>query len=267
MIEFKWDLVDLFLRITEKFFPAKERPPLEKYNLEELRRKFRVFGWFCIPSGILSMFLFTFLLTVAAYHFQQFFLGTKEAMGIYVVGSSLATLVLPALFLGIFVAGIVFEYILKIIGPRISGSKEEWEVYYYDLNMRHARGREIDRKKLSKILILIFVPLSLLGLFFGIDQYTVVTQEGFLHNGYFDLREKRSYYGDVEKILYIKIEDKHTGIFKPEDSYYKVIMKNGFMWSTLNLDITNTPKEKEIIELISAKAHIPIVEEIKVVGG
>lgn len=249
-----------FFVIAAKLLPAKSPPPLENLNLDEIRKKFRRFELF---SGLVFFVItpiITFLLTKGMLIIQQLYLNAEVGTH-FVIGVTAWAFVVPAMFMGMLIYGIALDYVGNFVGKIIAASEEEYKAFIYDWNKRLAFGKDIDNKKLSLLFTLFVVPLFLGMFYLGINNYTKITENSLIHNGYFQIQEKQYPFNDVAKILYItKFRNRQSGEIEQTSFYYAVLMNDGFRWTTLNLSINKTPKETEIIDFISEKSNIPIKE-------
>lgn len=249
--------------LAAKLLPEKTPSPIETADLCEIRKRYRKFellsgfGFFVITPII------TYLLTQEMVAIQSIFLNASATGTQYVIGITKWAFMVPALFMSILLYGIVLDYIGYLVGKVIYKDEEEYGIFYSDWNKRLAFGNDINNKKLSLILTLFIVPLFLVMFFLGIDNYTIITNTEIIDNNYFSIHEKRYKYSDISKILYItRFKNKQSGEIERTSFYYSVIMKDGHDWDTLNLTINNSPKEKEILNFISQKSGLPIIDGI-----
>jgi hypothetical protein len=249
--------------IASKLLPPRNKPLLEKYNIVEIRNKYKKIEWFFNILILLLAVLLIFLFSKSFASLQLTLLKSQQGDSLYIIPVTIAAFVVPSIFLGIIVAGLIGDYILLLIKILIKADQNEWAVFLYDMNKRQAFGNEIDNNKLSNIVMIVLVPLSLIMIFLALNTYTIITDNYLIDNSYLSLSEKKYPYTEVSKILHTtKFKNKLSQAIEDTEPSYTVIMNNGYEWNTLNATIHNTQTEIEIINLISQKSGIQINEGV-----
>lgn len=197
--------------------------------------------------------LFTFLITKASLMGQQIFLNSISNRAIYTTGVSWGAFLVPSLFLSLIIFGVVINVFIEIVGRVIVPNRDEWKVYMNNFNLASSGGMNMDQKKIFILMSVVIVPLSLLAFALAVRNYAQFGNDDVFYNGYFDVRGKHYPYSDVSKIY--SVDSSSNGL------YYSIVFNNGFNLKTLNLNVSQTPLELEIINLVSQKSGLPIEQK------
>ena len=160
----------------------------------------------------------------------------------------------PSLFLGLVIFGVVINIFVELAGRLAVPNREEWRAYLEAFNLASSGGMNMDQKKIFILMSSIIVPLTFLAYALAVRNYAQFGSDGIFYNGYLELRGKNYAYSDVDKIY--SVNSASNGL------YYSVVFKDGFNLTTQNLDITQTPRELEIIQLVSQKSGLPIEQKV-----
>lgn len=245
--------------LSSKLLPPGNKPLLESYNVAEIRKKYAKVEWY---SNILLLLITVLLIILFSNGFawlQRILLESQESGSRYLIPISIAAFVVPSIFLGIFTSGVIGEYVLLLFQKIQKFNQDEWDVFVYDMNKRQAFGNVIDNHKLSVIVMSVLVPLSLVMIFLALNTYTIITDNYLIDNTYLRLQEVKYPYTQVAKILYItKYQNRQSREIEDTTPHYSVVMKDGYVWSTVNASVHDTPTEVDIVNFISQKTGIQI---------
>lgn len=257
------DVVEGTFLALSKLIPAKNKPPLEKYDLSLIRRKYR-----SIESILyLSFFVLTpalvYLLTLICTNLQRIYLNSKLENVEYIFFVSPWAFTIPLIFLSLIIFGALSDKVMHAIGLQIGHNEEEWQVFYYDMNQRQSYGREIDDRKMTKYFSWVTLIFTIPALILAFDNYSYITTKSIVTNSYFSFTEKSITFSDIQKILHItRFKNKVSKQIEKTSSHYSVIAKDNQIWDTLNLTINHTPQEEEVVNYISQKSKVPITSGV-----
>lgn len=249
--------------LVAKLLPGKDLILMENINIVEIRKKYRKFellsglGFFIITP------LLTYLLTRGMTLSQRIYLNIHSVGARFIFGVTASAFIVPAIFLAILLYGIILDFVGFFMSKYLFKNTEEFKIFYYDWNKRLAFGKNIDNKKLSLIITVIAIPLLLILFYLGVDNYTKLTDDSIIYNGYFSFTEKQYPYSNIEKIIFItKYKNAQSGKIVSTSPNYSVVMKDGEIWNTINLSINRLPQEIEIINFISQKSGVSVLEGV-----
>lgn len=256
---FIYPLLWLVFYLAAKFLPNKNPPQADQATVEAAGKKYGKVYFYFMSSIFFITPILVYLISKACYEVQRYILLTKTPGNVYIIGITIWAFLLPALFLGLFIWAILISYLLALYAKITKADPKEWDLAVYYQTKTSALGYDIDFNKLISIFAVVLIPISLSAIFLGMDNYTKITDKGITYNGYFDLKERRFSYKDINRIVYIsKFRNRQTGQIESASPYFAVITKGGFKWDTLNSEINQTAKESEIISYISQKSGVTI---------
>jgi hypothetical protein len=255
----------LFVTLASKILYPRIKPPVEKYNLNEVRERYRKAETLSALSFFIVTPILTFLLIKGFYTVYQTHIEIYKTGSVYLLPYTIAVFVLPSVFLAILLVVLSSDLISNAYRKIKRFGDEEYKVYLYDLYTRQLFGKEFDYR-VYKVLYIVVVSvvfiISAPAVFLAFDYYTRITSTSIYTNDYLSIGEKAHSFTDVSKILWINtLKNKQTGGIEPTSSYYEVIFKDGYSWNTLNLPINKYPLEREVVEYISSKSNIPVKSE------
>jgi hypothetical protein len=246
------------------FFPPREKPPLDNYDIELVRKKFlsverKLILYLFTLTPILIAILFLFFSKL-----QEWYLVLSQGESIHIEGVSSAAFFLPALFTGLLLSGLIITRLVKYHAKRLSSDESEFEVFYYDLNVRHSLGNEVSNLGVYVVVLIPTILSLLIILPLGLRNYTKFDDNGITYSRFFSLREERFSHQDIERIIYItSFKNLQTEMIEQTRPYYLVIMNDGTRWNTLNLQSNGAVKELELIRMLSDKSGAPIETGVK----
>lgn len=255
--------LSLTFAILSRLIPEKDRPPLENYDLDFIRKKFKLIETLFNISFFTITPVIVLILTKVMISVQQRYLANHLENALFRSGVHWGAFATPSIFLSLLIYGVIGDFIFQFLGRRKADTDEEWRVFYFDMNRRQAGGKEIDTNKVAILFSVFAIPLFIATFFLGVLNYSAITEENLIYNKYFSLTDQKYSYSQVNKILYIdKFQNKQSGEIEPTSPYYAILMNDGFRWITLNLDISRTPEERKIIDFISEKSGVEIVSGV-----
>lgn len=244
------------IKIFQLFFASKKRPPIEKYDLQKLRRKYQDFTSVTVVGILFIVPLLVVILTFLFFWIYQLYLHFISTDAVFIEGYQILLFAFPAMPLGFLIFNSIAGTFYLVLKRKKIENTEEFRVYEFDITRRMLGGAEIDTKKMEYGMITFLTLISTVLLYLSFDTYIKATENEIAYNDFLSLVERKYQYSDVKQITFTSPWNNP----KPNSyaTYYEVIMADGYKWSTFDHPMNMDPKEAEMIQYISLKSGVPI---------
>lgn len=190
--------------------------------------------------------LLTVVLAMAVTAVQHWYLRSNFENAEYIGVSASISFYIPA----VLIAWIIFVIAANAAIPEVT--MEIPDVKPDPEEMRKS-------KRAGKVLGFFLSLAGISGLILAVFNYCIATDDYLVFNDFFVLKEHRYKYEDIDKVQQVRRYEK---LISGRDQYvgdhFRVIMKDGFQINTINLDISNTETELEMVKFVSKKSGVGI---------